>query len=263
VKTETVNSRTLPSSTGCELVALMDMAAAAKAVGAMDMDHMDAAAGAFNYIRVADLVSSYVHNRADYMPILDWGCGYGQVTWLLERRQLPVVSCDVEERAARASIPALSSLNIRQIREPVRLPYGSQSFGAVLSVGVLEHVPDLEGSLREVNRILRQGGLFFIFMFPNRFSWAEWLADVRHISVHPQKYTFRQTRRILAEHGFAIERKWRRNFLPRNLTGLSLALKRLYGRYYRQIESLDKVLANVPPTSFLSGVLEMIVRKRQ
>jgi hypothetical protein len=99
-------------------------------------------------------------------------------------------------------------------------------------------------------------------MFPNRYSWAEWVADLRHRSAHPNKFTFRQSIRILSEHGFAVERKWRRNFLPRNLTGFSPTIKRIYGRYYREIESLDSVLANVPPTSIFSGVLEMILRKR-
>lgn len=263
MKTETVDSKWVSASTDYELEALMDMAHTARAAGAKDMEHMDAAAGAYNSIRVANLVSSYLQSRPSHVPILDWGCGYGQITWLLERRGLPVASCDVEERPARASIPLLSPLNIQQIYDCVRLPYDSESFGTVLSVGVLEHVPDLGGSLLEVNRILRPGGLFFIFMFPNRFSWAEFFADLRHISVHPRKYTLRQTRRILSEHGFAIDRKWRRNFLPRNLTGFSLELKRFYGRYYRQIESLDKVLANLPPTSFFSGVLEVIARKCQ
>jgi SAM-dependent methyltransferase len=246
-----------------EIDVLIDMARRAQAVGAEDLDHMDGAAAAFNYVRVADLVRSVWTCETMQGPILDWGCGYGQVSWLLRRRGLSVVSCDVERRRAQESMPELASISVDHIEHPVLLPYDSGAFAAVLSVGVLEHVPDLDGSLQELNRVMRPGGLLFLLMFPNRFSWAERLADMRHISVHPQKYTFRQTRRILAEHGFTIERKWRRNFLPRNLTGVSLTLKRLYGRYYRQIESLDKVLANVPPTSFLSGVLEMIVRKRQ
>src|SRR6185437_1903821 len=113
-------------------------------------------------------------------------------------------------------------------------------FGAVLSVGVLEHVPDLAGSLQEVGRLLKPNGIFFIFMFPNRFSWAEWVADLRGISVHPNKYTFRQTRELLERHGFRLEKKWRRNLLPRNLTGLNSRVKTLYGRYYRQVESADR-----------------------
>lgn len=243
-----------------ELKALVCMGLTGLAVGATDMDHMDGPSAAFNYIRVANLVESHVKSGSVQAPLLDWGCGYGQVSWLLKRRGLTVVSCDVEERPARRSIETLSQVEVRYLQDPVRLPYEAGTFGAVLSVGVLEHVGDIEGSVREVSRVLKPNGVFFVFMLPNRFSWAEFLADVRHRSAHPIKYTPRDIERLL-DGSFVIEKMWRRNFLPRNLGGLSLRIKNAYGRYYREIESLDRVLANVPPTSIVSGVIEVIARK--
>ena len=100
---------------------------------------------------------------------------------------------------------------------------------------MLEHVENEGASLEEIRRVLEPDGVFFIFMLPNRFSWAECIADLRGISVHPRKYTFGWARSLLEAHGFAVERKWRRHFLPRNLTGLSQKIKHAYGRYYRQI----------------------------
>jgi SAM-dependent methyltransferase len=244
-----------------ELDALLAMARAARAAGASDLEHMDGAAAAFNYIRIADLVSSHYHSLRPDRPILDWGCGYGQVSWLLQRRGVKVLSCDAEKRAAIDSIPQLASIPVRYMSDPVRLPYEAESFSAVLSVGVLEHVPDLKGSLQEIRRVLIRGGLLFLFMFPNRFSWAEWAAARRGISAHPDKFTFRQTESLLQDHGFRVEKKWRRNLLPKNLTGLSPTIKSLYGRYYRQIERLDRILCSVPPVAWFSGVLELIAKK--
>jgi 2-polyprenyl-3-methyl-5-hydroxy-6-metoxy-1,4-benzoquinol methylase len=244
-----------------ELDALLAMAHAARTAGAIDVEHMDGAAAASNYIRVAGLVSSCYHFRKTNLPVLDWGCGYGQVSWLLKRRGVNVVSCDAERRATIDSIPELASLPIHYTADPVRLPYDSESFSAVLSVGVLEHVPDPEGSLQEIHRILKPEGLLFLLMFPNRFSWAEWIATKRGISAHPVKFTFRQTEALLQEHGFRAEKKWRRNLLPKNLTGLSPAVKSLYGKYYRQIETADRILCHLPPVSWLSGVLELIAKK--
>jgi SAM-dependent methyltransferase len=160
-------------------------------------------------------------------------------------------------------MPPLSSIDIKYGTDPVHLPYASASAGAVLSVGVLEHVPDISGSLREVNRVLRPGGTFFIFMLPNRYSWVEWIADIRHASCHPVKFTFRTAMSLLSSHGFEVERRWKRNFLPKNLTGLGEGFKKAYGSLYRQIEALDNLLANAPPTSIFSGVLEFIARKRR
>jgi SAM-dependent methyltransferase len=245
-----------------ELGVLVDAALAGKAVGAKDLDHLDGPAAAFNYIRVAEIVSSYHETGRVRPPVLDWGCGYGQVSWLLQRRGVQVTPFDVERRQARQVMPPLSLVNVEYGTDPVGLPYASAFFGAVLSVGVLEHVSDIQASLGEVNRVLRPGGLFFIFMFPNRYSWAEWLAEQRGISVHPDKFTFREAISLLSGKGFDVEEKRRRNFLPRNLTGCGPRIKTFYGRYYRQIESLDGVLASWPPTSIFSGVLELVARKR-
>ncbi|SRR6266436_891086 len=246
-----------------ELEALLNMGMAGLAAGAKDMDHLDGAAAAFNYIRIADLVDYYSKAGLVDAPILDWGCGYGQVSWLLLQRGLSVVSCDIEKRLAREFIEPLSQLDISYLQNPIRLPYDCGTFGAVLSVGVLEHVgvANVEASMQEVGRVLRPGGLFFIFMLPNRFSWVEFIADVRHVSVHPDKYTFRRIEQLLHAHSFTLERKWRRNVLPRNLTGLSQRVKRAYGKYYREIESVDHVLANFLPTSIFSGVIEVIAKR--
>jgi 2-polyprenyl-3-methyl-5-hydroxy-6-metoxy-1,4-benzoquinol methylase len=244
-----------------ELNALLSMAQAARAAGATDVEHMDGAAAAFNYIRVADLVAAQCRSPRSDQPVLDWGCGYGQVSWLLQRRGVNVRSCDAEKRAAIDSIPELASVPINYMNHPVRLPYDQESFSAVLSVGVLEHVPDLKGSLQEIHRVLQPKGLLFLFMFPNKFSWAEWTATRRGISAHPYKFTFRQTESLLREQGFEVEERWRRNLLPKNLTGLSPALKSVYGKYYRQIEGLDRILCSTPPVSWFSGVLELIAKR--
>ncbi len=251
----------MPGTQDTELTALLSMAQAARAAGANDIEHMNGAAAAFTYIRVADLVSSYHRSLNAGQPVLDWGCGYGQVSWLLRRRGVDVVSCDAEKRTVIDSIPELASIPIRYVSDPVRLPYDSASFSAVLSMGVLEHVPDLRGSLREIYRVLQPDGLFLLFMFPNRFSWAEWIATRRGISAHPQKFTFRRTRGLLEKYGFEVEKQWRRNLLPKNLTGLSPAVKSAYGKYYRQVDSVDRFLCCFPPLSWFSGVLELIAKK--
>lgn len=245
-----------------ELSALVEMGTIGLAHGASDMAHLDGPAAAFNYIRVARLIESYLRSGNAFPPILDWGCGYGQVSWLLERHGIPVISCDVESRPAREAIENLKNVKIEYLQDPIRLPYGDESFGVVLSVGVLEHAVDMEGSVREINRVLKPGGLFFVFMLPNRFSWAELIADIRGSSVHPCKFTFATTAKLLNTHGFAIEKRWRRNFLPRNLTGLSQRIKMTYGKFYRQIEELDALLSRFPPTSFFSGVVEVIAYKK-
>jgi SAM-dependent methyltransferase len=171
------------------------------------------------------------------------------------------VSYDVEKRPFRDKIPDLDSFPIVYGDDPVGLPYEASSFGSVLSVGVLEHVNDFEGSLSEINRTLRPGGLLFIFMLPNKYSWVEWITDRRGISAHPYKFTFGSATELLLRHSFEVEKRWRRHVLPRNLTGCNPQVKQVYGRFYRAVESLDTTLTHLPPISYLSGVIEMIARK--
>lgn len=260
-----INSGNMPgkSSKLTEIECLIELAKMGKAAGAKDLDHLDGAAAAFTYIRVANLVASRWQAEEITAPVLDWGCGYGQVSWLLKERGVAVLSYDVQERPAREHMPPINSVDIKYGDDPVRLPYPSASAGAVLSVGVLEHVPDIGSSLWEINRVLRPGGTFFVFMLPNRYSWAEWIADMRHVSSHPVKFTSRTAVNLLSSHGFEVEKQWRRNFLPRNLTGLPQWFKTVYGCLFRQIGALDSLLANTPPASLFSGVLEFIARKRR
>jgi len=257
-------SRRLPKEDRekAELEFLLASARAGRAAGAHDLEHLNGAAAAFNYIRIANLVASLVATGDVIPPVLDWGCGYGQVSWLLQKRAVGVASYDVEPRPARQRMKGLDAIEIQYGEAPALLPYAPATFGAVLSVGVLEHVPDMNGSLREINRVLRPGGMLLLFMLPNRYSWSEWIAARRKTSVHPVKFTFRSTTKLLAGHGFAVEKRWKRNLLPRNLTGFPPRLKALYGCLYREIEILDRFLANVPPASYLSGVLEFQTRKQ-
>jgi 2-polyprenyl-3-methyl-5-hydroxy-6-metoxy-1,4-benzoquinol methylase len=237
-----------------ELNSLLCMAARGKAAGDDYFAHMDTAASAINYIRIADLVASYKVGGT----ILDWGCGYGQVSWLLRRRGLDVVSCDLGQSPGVRNIPELRSQQVDYLDHPFKLPYQTGRFDAVLSVGVLEHVDNFDASLEEIKKVLRPSGLFFVFMLPNSYSWAEKIADFRHISVHPYKFNFRTATELLRRHGFTVKRRWRRNVMPRNLTGISMKIKAIYGKFYSEIEVIDKVLCATPIVKELSGVIEMV-----
>lgn len=54
-----------------------------------------------------------------------------------------------------------------------RLPFKNESFSKVFCLEVLEHLPDDQGALREIYRILRSNGLVFIAV-PNRKAVWGW-----------------------------------------------------------------------------------------
>lgn len=241
-----------------EVEALLAAARQGAALGNPDILHLTSRAGLVNYARIADEIAARLAGRA--APLLDWGCGYGQMTYLLKNRGIDVTSYDIGDRPHRRELPVFGAIDVTYGDDPRRLPFDDAAFDAVLSCGVLEHVDD-DASTAEIARVLRPGGLFFIYMLPNRFSLTELLATLRGISDHPRKYTVRGTRRLLRAHGLEPIAAARSNFLPKNLTGLPERLRRAYGRRAEAIVRWDGRLSAIPPLSWLSGVIEMTARK--
>jgi len=91
--------------------------------------------------------------------ILDWGCGSGAYVESARSQGFDCVGCDFSAKG-----PYLS-----EIEKPYRLPYPDASFDLVVSSGVLEHCMDYEGSLKELNRVLKPQGSFLHFFPP---KWA-------------------------------------------------------------------------------------------
>jgi SAM-dependent methyltransferase len=88
--------------------------------------------------------------------VLDYGCGYGDLTEAIARTHL-VQGVDVDpERvafAAREYAPLRFS-----VCGPRRLDFADGSFDIVTSVAVIHFAPDPAEHLREVRRVLRDGG---------------------------------------------------------------------------------------------------------
>ena len=92
--------------------------------------------------------------------ILDWGCGWGQITHRLLGRGLDVTAFDYREGAESQVVPMdrFPELSLHISGEPVALPFQDGEFAAALSCGVLEHVHDPAGSLDELHRVLARLG---------------------------------------------------------------------------------------------------------
>jgi SAM-dependent methyltransferase len=110
--------------------------------------------------------------------------------------------------------------------DPVTLPYADETFDAVFSMGVLEHVEQFGGSeprsVMELERVLKKNGLFFIFHLPNLYTWIEFVVRQlnRNKGVARHEHTHLFTRssfyRLLEGTSFEIRESGRYNFLPRN-----------------------------------------------
>lgn len=97
---------------------------------------------------------------------LDVGCGRGYLLDLLADRGLTGLhGVDVFDDV-RSERWAYSTADVTG-----RLPFPDAAFECVVAGEIIEHVPDPDGLLRELRRVLRPGGTLVVST-PNMVSWA-------------------------------------------------------------------------------------------
>ena len=239
-----------------------EMAALARAVerslaeGCADLHHLSTPLGRASYLRKAEVVRNL---KPAGGRLLDWGCGYGQMSFLLRNRGFEVVSYTIEAAGPSPWNSFLREQNLDVVcgEDLVRLPFEDESFDVVLSCGVLEHVGDESRSLFEISRILRPGGLFVVMMLPNEWSYAEFMArNIFRASDHDRLYSIAKMQELLAWFGFQTVETWYSNTLPRNFTPLPERLRQLLGAHPRIWLGVEACLSRIPPVSWFSGVVE-------
>lgn len=240
-----------------ELTELLNAAFIGIKLGNSDLSHLFSPLQVLYYIEIADRISKYKYNG----KFLDWGCGYGQMVYLLKNRGIDVIGYDIEKRPNIDKISPFNKLNIRYSSEKNKLPFEKESFSGLLSCGTLEHVSDINISLREINRILKSDGYFFIYMLPNKYSYTEWINEKRGLGSHPVKFCVNEIRDILELNGFNIVYLKRRGMVPRNLTGFPIKIKKIYAYLSSVLFPLDKVLSNIPLINYICNTFEIIAKK--
>ena len=101
-------------------------------------------------------------------PVLDLGCGDGHFASVAFREALDT-GIDLDERSIQeAQLRKAHGIVVRA--SATAIPAGDGAFATVVSNCVVEHIPDLAGTLSEVKRVLRPGGLFAFGVPSHRFA---------------------------------------------------------------------------------------------
>lgn len=110
-------------------------------------------------------VAAYRLAETEFGPgrLLDLGCGVGHSFDLLSPRE--TVGVDIDAGALEGQDRETLVADMRE------LPFADAGFESVLSVHSLEHVPDPERVVAEVNRVLEPGGTA-VFVTPNRLTFG-------------------------------------------------------------------------------------------
>jgi len=102
------------------------------------------------------------------------GCGVGMYVAKLGSFALCIHGLDIElERVVEAKRNVGGNVSAFVLcADGIRLPYADDSFDAVLSHEVIEHMPDDRAAVAEMVRVLRPGGRIVLFC-PNRWYPVE------------------------------------------------------------------------------------------
>lgn len=125
--------------------------------------------------------SYYLLNRwteKNYKDFLDLGCGLGRHSLLFAQNGFKVHSFDLSEEAISNVREKIAKLSLRKrimcaTGDMNELPYKDDSFDCILAYHVISHT-DTQGIKRivkEVNRVLRKGGEFFVTLCSKK-AWS-------------------------------------------------------------------------------------------
>jgi ubiquinone/menaquinone biosynthesis C-methylase UbiE len=219
------------------------------------LHHIDSPGRIGRYVKKADEMAGLVPGG----KVLDWGCGYGQMLLFLHNRGLDVTGCEFSEHYKNGTMADLTGIELDYLEEPVKLPYPDTSFDAVLSCGVLEHVPEPDGSVGEIHRVLKKGGYFFIYNLPNRLSWIEFASSRILHKGHERLYGLSEAVRLLESHGFKTTQRRYEDLLPFNLGFAGKGFRGLADKAF--YSRLNGLLPKIPLLKYLCTNITLITRK--
>lgn len=153
--------------------------------------------------------------------LLDLGSGCGGLSKRAKDKGLKVIALDADEKAFRHK----SEIEFRQGDLNEGLPFEDQSFDYVTMLEVIEHLQNPYFVLREINRVLRPKGTFFLstpnvlnlksrfrFFFEGTYDYfreppleLSYVFNEPFLNVHLFAYKYPELEYILFDTGFKIQ----------------------------------------------------------
>jgi ubiquinone/menaquinone biosynthesis C-methylase UbiE len=143
-----------------------------------------------------------------YSRILDLGCGTGRLCTYLTIKGFDTYGIDIDSNLIKLAKGETEKRCVQcnfAVGEAESLPFRNGYFDICLATSVLEHVADWQMTLKEVNRVLKPGGVFYIET-TNR--WYPFQSEIKYFlfySYLPLKFRKRIMDYIVEKHPKLID----------------------------------------------------------
>lgn len=144
--------------------------------------------------------------------VLDYGCGWGDLTWAIAKTHPDVIGVDVAPERIAFAREEYAPLRF-EVCPAQGLPFADASFDVVASIVVVPFVPDPDAYLEDVRRVLRPGGHLIIATktWPLLRRIYRRLRDGRGVGTRARSklhlHTLEDTVELLGAHGFTVLRR--------------------------------------------------------
>lgn len=132
---------------------------------------------------VRDTLSRYIDRKPKTVKVLDFGCGSGIFVQELAEARYHSYGVDISEEAIKFG--KLQGRKNLEVLDSHKVNFPDNTFDAVVTLDVLEHLEDEEWALKEMERILKPDGVLIVMVPAYQFLWGV-QDEVAH---HYRRYT--------------------------------------------------------------------------
>lgn len=199
--------------------------------------------------------------------ILDIGCGGGITTesFPYYYPKAKVFGCDVSKKAIEYARRLGSGKVTYAVIRGKKLPYKDNFFDVCVCMDVMEHIPNVDFFLKEVKRILKKNGRFFLLVpcegesFTHTWLWQKLgignkMTFKRYGHIHPE-FTHSYVQKLLRSHGFQIKKKYFSEHFIYQLISVCM--------YFIPLELMDALLGKKAVAYSDRGVVRAKMKKKK
>jgi len=208
-------------------------------------------------VRVKNSVEIGYAMRYGTGRVLDAGAGTGRFALPLHDAGRDVFTLDISEAMLRIARDNSNGTLPVAVGDLLNLPFLDDTFDSVISITVVEHLPQYREIFCEFVRVLKPGGTMVVQLCSAEHTERAGVADARAAVDFVVQLTGAQTREMLDELGLdAVE------IAPHDLLNGNMILERCLGRACKPLWKLADKLLRLPLLARAFARLERTVGRR-